>query len=114
MRLLVLDTETTSICSRAAQIVGYSFAWAPGEACYIPVRVPAGEPQLDPELVRNALKPLLEKTTADMHNDRALATLRKLAADLEEGALPAKDARRHRLPWCSASGQRPRRLTASG
>jgi DNA polymerase I len=54
------DTETTSLHPRRAEIVGYSFAWAPGEACYIPVRAPAGEPQLDPALVRDALKPVLE------------------------------------------------------
>ena len=57
---ICLDTETTSLHPRRAEIVGYSFAWAPGEACYIPVRAPAGEPQLDPTLVRDALKPVLE------------------------------------------------------
>jgi DNA polymerase-1 len=57
---ICLDTETTSLHPRRAEIVGYSFAWAAGEACYIPVRAPAGEPQLDPMLVRDALKPVLE------------------------------------------------------
>jgi len=56
----VLDTETTTLHARAAQIVGYSFAWAPGEAVYVPVRAPAGEPQLDPLAVQGALKPVLE------------------------------------------------------
>jgi DNA polymerase I len=55
-----IDTETTSTNPRWAEIVGYSFAWQPGEAYYIPVRAPAGEPQLDPALVRDALRPLLE------------------------------------------------------
>jgi DNA polymerase-1 len=59
-RRIVLDTETTSIHPRRAEIVGYSFAWAVGQACYIPVRAPAGQPQLDPGLVRDALKPVLE------------------------------------------------------
>jgi DNA polymerase I len=49
-RRIVLDTETTSLHARRAEMVGYSFAWAPGEACYIPVRAPAGEPQLDPAM----------------------------------------------------------------
>ena len=44
-----LDTETTSIYPRWAEIVGYSFAWNEGEAYYVPVRAPEGEPQLDPE-----------------------------------------------------------------
>ncbi len=55
-----IDTETTSVCARAAEIVGYSFAWAAGEAVYIPVRAPAGEPQLDPLAVRDALQAVLQ------------------------------------------------------
>jgi DNA polymerase-1 len=55
-----IDTETTSTNPRWAELVGYSFAWQPGEAYYIPVRAPAGEPQLDPALVRDALRPVLE------------------------------------------------------
>jgi DNA polymerase-1 len=58
--LLSVDTETTSIHPRFAQIVGYSLAWGEGQACYIPVRAPAGEPQLDPSAVAAALKPILE------------------------------------------------------
>ena len=57
---LSVDTETTSIHPRFAEVIGYSLAWAPGEACYIPVHAPAGEPQLDPAVVRDALKPILE------------------------------------------------------
>jgi DNA polymerase-1 len=57
---IVLDTETTSIHPRRAEIVGYSFCWAAGEACYIPVRAPAGEPQLEPQLVLERLRPILE------------------------------------------------------
>jgi DNA polymerase-1 len=55
-----VDTETTSLLARRAQIVGYSFAWALGEAVYLPVRAPAGEPQLDPQVVLEALRPILE------------------------------------------------------
>ncbi|MBW8885647.1 MAG: DNA polymerase I, partial [Planctomycetia bacterium] len=57
---IVLDTETTSLHPRRAEIVGYSFAWSPGEAVYIPVRAPAGEPQLDPAAVLAALRPVFE------------------------------------------------------
>jgi DNA polymerase I len=57
---IVLDTETTSQHPRRAEMVGYSFAWTPGEACYIPVRAPAGELQLDPRIVADALKPIFE------------------------------------------------------
>jgi DNA polymerase I len=59
-RRISIDTETTSLHPRRAEIVGYSFAWAPSEACYIPVRAPAGEPQLDSAVVAMALTPILE------------------------------------------------------
>lgn len=58
-----VDTETTSPRPRAAQLVGLSFAWAEGEACYIPVRAPAGEPQLPEALVLEKLRPILESSS---------------------------------------------------
>jgi DNA polymerase I len=55
-----LDTETTSVYPRWAEIVGYSFAWNAGEAYYLPVRAPAGEPCIDPKIALEALRPVLE------------------------------------------------------
>ncbi|HIA17834.1 MAG TPA: DNA polymerase I [Planctomycetaceae bacterium] len=55
-----IDTETTSLNPRSAELVGYSFAWEPGRAFYVPVRAPAGEPQLAVDLVNEKLRPLLE------------------------------------------------------
>ncbi|MEX0937808.1 MAG: DNA polymerase I [Pirellulales bacterium] len=55
-----LDTETTNIWPCWAEVVGYSFAWTPGEAYYVPVRGPDGESYLDPETVADALRPVLE------------------------------------------------------
>ncbi len=55
-----IDTETTSLYPRWAEIVGYSFAWKEGEAYYVPVRAPEGEPQLDPKSTLEALRPVLE------------------------------------------------------
>ncbi len=55
-----IDTETTSLYPRWAEIVGYSFAWNEGEAYYVPVRAPEGEPQLDPSSTLEALRPVLE------------------------------------------------------
>ncbi|MBX3427514.1 MAG: DNA polymerase I [Pirellulales bacterium] len=55
-----VDTETTDVNPRFAEIVGYSFAWAPGEACYVPVRGPAGSTTLDPQATAAALRPILE------------------------------------------------------
>jgi DNA polymerase-1 len=57
---LAIDTETTSTNPRFADIVGYSLAWKPGEAYYVPVRAPLGQPRLDGAAVAELLKPLLE------------------------------------------------------
>ena len=45
---------------RWAEIVGYSFAYEPGEAYYVPVRGPEGETVLDPAATLAVLKPVLE------------------------------------------------------
>ena len=57
---LSIDTETTDISPRNAEIVGYSFAWRPGQAFYVPVRGPAGDRVLDPAATAAALKPIFE------------------------------------------------------
>ncbi len=54
------DTETTALSPTQADIVGYSFAWKPGEAYYLPVRAPEGEPCLDPAATLAGLRPVLE------------------------------------------------------
>lgn len=56
-RRVSIDTETTSVNPRFATIVGYSFAFKPGEGYYVPIRVPAGEPFLSEDI---ALAPLAE------------------------------------------------------
>jgi len=55
-----LDTETTHVNPRWAELVGLSFSWLPGEAYYLPVRAPLGEPQLPLADALAALKPVLE------------------------------------------------------
>lgn len=55
-----VDTETTGLGPAQADLVGLSFAWKPGEAYYVPLRAPAGEPQLDPAGTLAALRPVLE------------------------------------------------------
>ncbi|MHB9068629.1 MAG: DNA polymerase I, partial [Pirellulaceae bacterium] len=57
---IAIDTETTSTHARWAEVVGYSFAWRPGHAVYIPVRAPQGDPQLDPAMTLASLRPILE------------------------------------------------------
>ncbi len=60
--LTALDTETTSLASFAARIVGISLAVTPGEACYIPLAhtAPGTPEQLPRDAVLAKLKPWLE------------------------------------------------------
>jgi len=60
--LTALDSETTSLDSFAARIVGISLAVTPGEACYIPLahNGPGVADQLPREQVLTRLKPWLE------------------------------------------------------
>jgi DNA polymerase I len=63
--LISFDTETDSLDYMRAQIVGVSFAVAPGEAAYVPLGHDyAGAPhQLDRNKALAALKPVLEDRT---------------------------------------------------
>ena len=56
------DTETTSLDYMQAEVVGVSFAIAPGEAAYVPFGhdYPGAPEQLDRDAVLAALRPLLE------------------------------------------------------
>ncbi|MDZ4659894.1 MAG: DNA polymerase I [Bythopirellula sp.] len=58
--IISVDTETTDVDPRKAEIVGYAIAFKPGEGYYIPVRGPVGEALLDPQLVVDTLRPILE------------------------------------------------------
>jgi DNA polymerase-1 len=57
---VALHVEATSDRPRFAEIVGYSISIREGEAFYIPVRGPAGETHLPPDIVREHLRPILE------------------------------------------------------
>ncbi|MFP6611195.1 MAG: DNA polymerase I [Pirellulales bacterium] len=59
------DIETTSRWPRWAEPVGYSVSFSAGEAYYIPVRAPAGEPQLNPTETLEALRPILEDASIE-------------------------------------------------
>ncbi|MEX1223371.1 MAG: DNA polymerase, partial [Pirellulales bacterium] len=58
--LLSVDLETTHRSPRWAEIVGYAFAFEPGEAYYVAVRGPQGETELDPQETLEQLRPILE------------------------------------------------------
>ncbi|MCE2571050.1 DNA polymerase I [Motilimonas eburnea] len=63
--LFAFDTETTSVDYMVAQLVGFSFAVAPGEAAYLPVAhdYPDAPEQLALDDVLAQLKPILEDET---------------------------------------------------
>ncbi|MEE8338810.1 MAG: DNA polymerase I [Xanthomonadales bacterium] len=60
--LFAFDTETTSLDSMQAELVGLSFSTQPGRAAYIPVghEYPGVPEQLDREQVLAVLKPVLQ------------------------------------------------------
>ncbi len=60
--LVAFDTETTSLSYMEAELVGLSFAVAPGEAAYVPVahRYAGAPQQLSREEVLDLLRPWLE------------------------------------------------------
>ncbi len=53
------DTETTALDPLRANPVGFSFAWEPGVAYYLPVRGPMGSKVLPLEAVLDAIRPPL-------------------------------------------------------
>lgn len=60
--LFAFDTETTSLNYMVAEVVGVSFAVAPGAAAYVPLAhdYPGAPDQLNRDAVLEALRPLLE------------------------------------------------------
>ncbi len=59
--LLAVDLETSSTDTMTCDIAGYALAVAPGEAAYIPVRhADDGQPLLDADVVKDALRPIIE------------------------------------------------------
>ena len=68
-RVFALDTETTSVVARRAELVGISLAFADGKACYIPVAHLTGD-QLDTTFVLNQITSLLSDPALTMvgHN----------------------------------------------
>jgi DNA polymerase-1 len=86
---LTIDTETTSADPMQAELVGIALTDAPGRGYYIPVAAPPGDPQLELELVLEALAPLLNDTGRSPikkygHNLKYdLTVLRRAGAQLE-------------------------------
>lgn len=58
--LLSVDTETTDINPRLAEIVGYALAYREHAGYYVAVRGPDGDDVVDPAVAADKLRPLLE------------------------------------------------------
>ena len=59
-KCISVDTETTHLWPRWAELVGISFAWDDHQSWYLPLRAPAGERCLPLATVLQGLKPILE------------------------------------------------------
>ncbi len=57
--LIAFDTETTSTNPRDSRPVGYSFAWGPGQAAYVPLLAPAHEKILSTQEINSAIAPIM-------------------------------------------------------
>ena len=63
-KFVAVDTETNSLDTMKAELVGISLCISPGCACYIPIKHQnASEEQLKLDDVLTTLKPLLEDTS---------------------------------------------------
>jgi DNA polymerase-1 len=62
-RRFAIDLETTGLDPLQCALVGIAVCWREGEAYYLPVRAPQGEPRLDESDLLKTLKPLLEDPT---------------------------------------------------
>jgi DNA polymerase-1 len=67
-RRFCLDLETTSLDAVRADIVGWAISWQPNAGYYIAVRGPQGQPQLDPQAVVDAMRPILEHPDVEVCN----------------------------------------------
>lgn len=63
-----VDLETTGLKPAEAEIVGWAISWENNHGYYIPVEGPAGQKALDPQLVLNQLKPILEDPEVQITN----------------------------------------------
>lgn len=69
-KAIALDTETTSLDPIKAELVGLSFSWQAGQACYLPFRAPLGQKTLDIDTHLAQLQTILqdEKIAKYGHN----------------------------------------------
>ncbi len=84
------DTETDDLGAMRSNLVGMSFSWAKGEAYYVPVKGPEGQPHLSVDVVLPAIKPILEDVTIQKvgHNIKYdLLVMRNVGVDVRGVAI---------------------------
>lgn len=64
-KVIAIDTETTSLRARDAELVGISVSWAPGQAAYIPIKGPEKGSTLDLDVVQKHLAPILSSKSIE-------------------------------------------------
>ena len=83
--MLAVDLETSSADTIDCEIAGYALSDAEGAGCYIPVGHRSAETQLDHEVVKSALRPVLENSAVPklLHNAKFdIKVLRRHGIDL--------------------------------
>ena len=84
-RHFCLDLETTGLDPVRADIVGWAISWESHTGYYIAVRGPAGQTVLDPQMVVELLRPILEDSTVEVTNQNIkydMLVLRRAGIDL--------------------------------
>jgi DNA polymerase-1 len=107
-RRFVIDLEATGPTPMLADIIGYAFCWTEGEAYYLPVRGPKGQPTLDPARTLEALRPVLESPDAAKFNHNVkydLLVLRRAGVNVQGVAGDSMIA-----DYLLAAGERDRSL----
>jgi DNA polymerase-1 len=83
-KAFAFDTETTSLNTMRADLVGMSFSWKAGTGYYLPVKAPLGQSCLDIARVRESIGPIL----ADADRFKIAQNLKYDYLVLENAGLP--------------------------
>ncbi|MCH8830085.1 MAG: DNA polymerase I, partial [Planctomycetes bacterium] len=81
-----VDLETTSLTATQADIVGWAFSWRANHGVYVPVNGPPGQNALDPSVVLEALRPMLEDPAVEIVNQNIkydMLVLRRVGVRLQ-------------------------------
>jgi hypothetical protein len=95
---IAIDTETTSTSARSCKLAGISIAWGPGQAAYIPIRTPVGDPSLNESLVVETLRPVIESGNIPVEAGLLFARLSHPLGMVDDGKLILQRLSQQPLP----------------